>query len=234
MIRVLPAVLGENVIEVVPQHYIQTPSMKFGKSVTCAYAVSRKRCIICDYVNHLKSTGNPADYELAEESQVRRNAYTYIIDRKQEEKGPQIFAVKYSMLGTLSELRAASGDFADPYKGYDLMISRKGTTKNDTKYTILKGPECPLSDDPDMLEALLDALPTKAAMSAVLPESAVMALCNGDLDDIASTPSRAALPAKQQARQAPRGLPKARNVVDDIVTMGGTPEGEDDFPYDGR
>ena len=83
--------------------------------------------------------GNPADRELAYDTSAKFRVYCNVINRKEPEKGPQILPIGkmiYEQLLTIRKDEDAGGNYSDPLNGFDIIIERKGTGKNDTEYAV--------------------------------------------------------------------------------------------------
>lgn len=146
-IRVLPPPLGKNSPFVVTyQHALDLPGMSKMLSFNCPRLMAKRPCPVCQEADRLKGTGRQADYDLAGEFFARVRVYTNIIDRTNPENGPVIWAFGKKIHEALTALRQdkdAGGDFTDPTEnGFDLIVTRVGTGKNDTKYTVNPARSC--------------------------------------------------------------------------------------------
>ncbi len=123
----------------VHQHFVQFPGMAKAASFNCPRLMSKLPCPVCKKCDELRATGNPADYELAGEYLAKPRVFANIIDRANPEAGPQIIAFGKKIHESLVALRTdevAGGDFTHPETGFDIVITRSGTTKNDTEYEV--------------------------------------------------------------------------------------------------
>jgi len=140
-VRFLPPPRGrKSPFVIVHEHRVQIPGG--GPDDTLQYACPRihgdKTCDECDKAEELIKSGNPIDYEVGREMQPRPSALTSLIDRNEEAAGPQIARIGkklFRQLRIMRENAKIAGNFTDPLRGYDLVITRKGTGKNDTEYT---------------------------------------------------------------------------------------------------
>lgn len=162
-------------------------------------------CPICDEVERLKATGDPADLELSKEMRARVRIQANIIDLKdpkwtqddideligggtEEDNLPEVDSPKIQVYGfgstifkELLDYFNDEIDFTDLEEGYDVILVREGTTKNNTKYRVRlvkAASQAPVpDDDPSLhnLDAIHKVLSTPeivAIMEGVDPEEA--------------------------------------------------------------
>lgn len=119
----------------------------------------KRACPLCAQAERKKATGRQADKERAYELFPKLRVYSAIIDRADEDKGVQIYPFGKTIMDKLLNLRE-DGDFTHPINGYDIQIIKKGSTKNDTEYDAKMARNAsPLTDDAELLDEWLDALP---------------------------------------------------------------------------
>lgn len=150
VIRLLPPPAGRNTpFVVVRQHYLQMPGEADPISFNCPKAMLKKFCPVCAKADKLRSSGKARDRNRAKELYAKRRVFANVIDRNDEETGPKILGFGKSVHEQLVELRRdpdAGGDFTHPEEGYDIVIERKGSGKNDTKYKVRPGRTRPLGN----------------------------------------------------------------------------------------
>lgn len=136
-VRFLPPLTGPSPLVVTSQHFIERPA---GKVVfVCPRVMAGQPCPACQKAEQLKATGKPADREAAGALFARQRIFANVIDRAHPEKGPVVFGFGKTVFEQLISLRKDPdvGDFTRPGPdGFDIIIDRKGTTKNDTEYTV--------------------------------------------------------------------------------------------------
>lgn len=142
VVRFLPPKMGaRSPFLQVHQHFVDLPGMPKPASFNCPRMMAKKPCPVCQEIEKLRGTGNPADYDLAGQLFPRLRIFANVISRKNPEAGPQILAFGKQIHKALIELRKdedAGGDFTDPTaNGFDVVIARVGTGKNDTEYSVL-------------------------------------------------------------------------------------------------
>ena len=140
-IRVLPPLLGKVALKVVSQHFVDVPGATRPIVFACPRILSqgKQRCIVCEKAQKLERSGSPADRDRANDLFPRRRVFANIIDRSRPDDGPLVYEFGKTVHEALAGLRNdqdAGGDFTNPYKGFDVIIERKGTGRMDTKYTV--------------------------------------------------------------------------------------------------
>jgi hypothetical protein len=164
-LRVLPKRLGTSArspLVKVYQHYLDLPGLTSTVSFNCPRMMARRPCGACKKADELRATGNPADFDMAGEIRASKRVYANVINRANPGRGPIIWAFGKTIHEELMALAHNDewGDFSDPTDaGYDIIITRKGTGKRDTRYKVNGARDCtPLSDDAAQVTAWLDML----------------------------------------------------------------------------
>ena len=137
---------GENSIRILPptwddaSHYgidvwVHNQVGPGNATVLCLTKMKNKTCSICEEVAKLSSRGNE---EEAKELKAKKRVLIYLIDRKDEEKGPQVWAMPWGVDQDIAKLSKDkdTGEVYwvdDPNEGYDLHFDREGE-KILTKY----------------------------------------------------------------------------------------------------
>ena len=199
---------GRNVIRVVPrdtpeetflsyrQHYIKNGDKAL------SFKCPGPACPACAYANKLRRTGNPADYEAAKEFFAKDRILVNVIDRSEPEKGVQVLGIGKGLYKELLELQAdpdTGVNYIHPVRGYDVIITREGTGKFDTKYKAKVMPKASPLGEMEWLEQTYDL--SKFAKEVPLEE--INAAVNGDgapFIDVSVPPKRLGAPP---ARKAP-------------------------------
>lgn len=140
VVRILPPKVGQKSPFVIThQHVINIPGKENPLSFNCPRMMSKQPCPVCQKAEQLRSTGRQADYDAAGALLPRLRVYSNVIDRANPEAGPRILAMGKTIHEELVGLRNdqdAGGDFTHPFDGFDIVIKRTGTTKNDTEYDV--------------------------------------------------------------------------------------------------
>lgn len=139
VVRILPPKAGvRSPFYVVDQHYIKVPGAASAIKFVCPRKSMRKPCPACAKAEEMKRSGNPVDADMAKEFWPRRRAYVNVIDRSDPEHGPKILGCSKTVHESLVNMRqdaTAGGDYTHPYKGFDIVITRKGQGL-DTEYQV--------------------------------------------------------------------------------------------------
>lgn len=152
-VRILPGVpLNDSKPFIkVQQHFVELPDgTKF--SFACPTHHARRPCPSCTQEKKLLSTGNMMDAKAARSRyKAKPRIFCNAIDRGNPEGGVQILAFGKQIWDQICALRdneERGGNPVDPTeKGFDTIIERVGTTKNDTEYTVYMSKHpCPLGD----------------------------------------------------------------------------------------
>lgn len=172
VIRILPAPEGKrSPYKVVHQHYVQTPERPNGVGFVCPAFASRAFCPACKLSNELLSTGNQADRQRAYQLKAKARVFVVVIDRAHPERGPQPFAYGKQIKEALEDFRRnLDVDVTHPEQGYDIVLIRDGSGKNDTEYRVhLSKSPSPISTDADELRMWAESMPDLDKYGAVKP-----------------------------------------------------------------
>lgn len=231
-LRVLPPPVGQRTpFKTVYQHFIELPGNK--KSFICARLEAKKPCAICQKVEELKASPSKADREAADDMYARRRVFVNVLDRKNPDKGVLVLGIGKSIHEQLVSLRdeETGGDYCDPENGFDVIIERTGTGKQDTKYKVyLARKSSPLAgtvEEPDY-ERMQELIDTQSDLGkfARLPDQNEIAglLGSGDSgedeeeEDVTprTLKKKTAAPA---AATAPARKKRARSAEDDAIDV---------------
>ena len=141
IVRLLPPkdTSGHSPFQIVMEHFLRLPGAQRPLVFACPTVTAKTKCPACEHAARLRASGNPADRELAYDMSAKFRVYCNVINRKEPEKGPQILPIGkmiYEQLLTIRKDEDAGGNYSDPLNGFDIIIERKGTGKNDTEYAV--------------------------------------------------------------------------------------------------
>jgi hypothetical protein len=137
VVRIMPPPPGANSpFKIIFQHYINIAGQTIPVVFTCPRMMERSRCKACERGDALRKSGNKADRDAARDWFPSRRVFCNVIDRNDEEAGPKILAFGRQIHEDLIGVREDNGDFCHPITGFDVVIARVGTGKNDTKYSV--------------------------------------------------------------------------------------------------
>lgn len=137
VIRFIPPRQGQKGVYTWYKHYFESGGER--SSIVCVKMQSEEPCPICARGSKLKSSGNRVDAKRARQYEPRAYVYANIVDMKNPEKGTQICSFSP---GLFKDIRAqidaseVGRVFADPVKGFNIVVTRKGLKQNDTKYKV--------------------------------------------------------------------------------------------------
>lgn len=185
VMRILPPRPGSrSPFTKVYQHYLDVPGLQSSVSFACPRLNGNARpCMVCTKADQLRATGNPKDYAMAGDIRASKRVYANVILRAFEEAGPRIYAFGKGIHEDLMSFAhdPEYGDFSDPGpEGYDIVIDRKGTGKNDTKYKLKAARNCtPLSGDPQLMENWLTMMHDLSRFKALKSDEELEELLGG-------------------------------------------------------
>jgi len=170
VVRFLPSMMGKKATAVVHQHVIEVPGQQNPSSFNCPKMMAKRPCPACKKVELLRATGNPVDYQEAGKILAKIRVFANIIDRKNPEKGPQVFGygkMIHADLVSLVSDKDAGGDYTHPIEGFDLVINREGEGMK-TRYKVLRvAKNTPLAADAGTMQDWINTQPSLDKYMAV-------------------------------------------------------------------
>lgn len=161
--RILPALPGRQPIRVTAMHYVdQVPGLEKMVVFACPRVELKEPCPACARAEQLSRTGNPVDRERAQRLQPQLRVYVNVLNRKRPDAGPRVLSFGKQIWEQLKAIRRnprTGGDYTNPTdQGFDIVILREGTGKNDTRYTVsVDRNNSPLADTPEAINAIIEA-----------------------------------------------------------------------------
>lgn len=204
-VRFLPALAGKKVFTVVQQHYVDVPG---GRAVfVCPRVHAKRPCPACDKADKMRASGNPNEVTAARDMSPKTRVFANIVDRANPEAGVRVFAFGkqvYEQLLAIRTNKEAGGNFVDPGpEGFDIVVQKTGSTKNDTEYKVLPHRKNgPLGND-EYLEQIGDL----SRYSIVESHDDIMRKLTGG-------------GGRGGARGGGAQTTRARNAADDVMDMG--------------
>ena len=225
VVRILPPVAGSrSPFRVVHQHFVRLPTQPGPVVFVCPKMETRSPCPMCERAAKLKSSGNEADRDAAWELMPKRRVFCNVVDRAHPEDGPKVLAfgkLIHEELVSLRDDEDAGGDYTHPLTGFDIIIIREGTGKNDTAYKVRRSPkETPLSPDAAEMNGWAEVVVDLEQFARTKTYAEICEL-------LGITPERDEAPKKAlaaKATTAARGQRKA-------ATAEGGKDDDDDMPY---
>jgi hypothetical protein len=169
-------------------------------------------CVICSEVSRLRRTGVKEDKDYADSLRAENHIYANTVNLEEEDPKVIVMNVPQDVYKTLSGLlkdKEAGGDFTHPERGYNIVITRTGSGRNDTEYDAV-----PARNASKIMNAgwlgKMNSLPDAAGLIDTALVSAAFA--GKALPESAKAPAAALPPASQ-----PAGAP-AQDLVEDPIT----------------
>lgn len=188
-------------------HYIEIPGKENGIPFNCPRKHKAGHpCPACIRADELRQTGNPADYKAAGMFIPKLRVYANIIDRKNPDEGPRVFAFGKTVYDPLMSYRSKDPDQDEPFTnlddtGCDVLIRKTGE-KKETKYEVrLAKTHTPAGPDAAQVREWMEALRDLRPEAKILTVDQIRAKLRGDEDGT--------------GRRAQPGN-RARSVVDDM------------------
>jgi hypothetical protein len=146
----------------------------------------KKQCPLQDYIDYLKKLGDDASVELARTMQPKLRALFWLIDRGNEEQGPQLWNAPYkNVLTPITGIMADPdyGDITDVVEGRDLnltyTIAEKSRSGFPDYFLLPKGKACPLGTEEQIAEWTKEDLFVKYKIGVEMPASQIQAILDG-------------------------------------------------------
>jgi hypothetical protein len=227
-VRFLPsATPGESPLLIVNEHFVDTPD---GQRVrfACPRLMDKEPCPACQEADRLKRTGNPIERDKAWNFYPKLRVYANVIDRDNP-GSPRILAFGKMIWDGLKRIRKdkdEGGDFTNPLgDGFDIVITREGTGKNDTKYSVSAArSDSALTNNPDEIDELIESQwdLSKYSRTPTLEEAMDMMQNGYDKKGAQAAPSRKQLVPPAPAKKK-RSTARAAEQVYDVDS--------DEIPY---
>lgn len=225
-----------------PGNYISAP---------CPRKMNAGACQICDQVRRLKVSDDPVDQELADDMDARHVAICNVIDRDDPQAGILVWEMSYpyrkwkgksmyEKVRAVMQGRARRNLVSPGPNGYDLIITKSGTGRRGTSYTLTADAEPrPLHDDPAEALALINEQhdlrtwvipPTPEQLAQILSGERID--WNAVRQEQSATVTQGARPALPQGQPVDQGEARpprdAEPRAEDFVDVGGPAEEDDD------
>jgi hypothetical protein len=174
VVRILPPKSGENSpFKIVRQHFVKMPGSQNPAVFVCPRHHGGERCPACEESARYRATGLKVDRDKAWELSPKLRVFMNVIDRKDEAAGPKLLGVGKTIFDELTALRQdedAGGDYTHPTEGFDVIIERTGTGKNDTEYaTRLARNASPIAKDHRNIEVWYESMSDLKQQAVVRP-----------------------------------------------------------------
>ena len=185
VVRFIPPKVGEtSPFRVTAMHYIDAvPGLDKLLVFACPRVELKQPCPACQEAERLNKSPNPLDRERAYQLSASLRVFASVIDRRIADPadGIKIMSMGKMIHGQLKTIRSnprLGGDFTDPTDdGFDVIITREGTGKMDTRYSCAADRNSSgLADDVDVINWIIENQPDLDAMvNPVVPEELLAA-----------------------------------------------------------
>lgn len=180
VLRILPPKVGQaSPFRTTAMHYIDEVAGLDKKVVfACPRIELKQDCPACAEAERLNKSANPLDRDRAYQIGSKLRIYVNVLDRRISDPrlGVKVLSIGKMIHNQLKEIRnnpRKGGDFTDPTEdGFDIVIHREGSGKNDTKYHVAADrSNSPMTDDEDVTMELIDnQLDLNTLVNPVVPE----------------------------------------------------------------
>lgn len=214
-VRALPPLDGKKWLVVTQQHFIDLgPDEKV--VFNCPRIMEKRPCPACAYAQKLDQSGKTQARKRAKGFYPKKRVYMNVVDRGDPEGGVKVWAfgsMCWDEIKSIKEELEKTESMVDPSNaGRDLIITRKGSGKTDTKYTVRQSKHAtPLADDAALMKDLIASQPDLDRYKRVPTDDEIAEMLQ--LDD---AESRAGDDDDEPSYQAPRRASgRASRTADD-------------------
>lgn len=185
IVRVLPPMKGQSSpFQVVFQHYVDLPGQESPVQFVCPRMMAKKECPICSQMEKYRTSSEATERNKVARLAPKRRIYANVLDRSDPNPRPLVVSfgrMVYDQLNALRRDATAGGDFTHPLTGFDVVIERTGSGKNDTRYAVRparnSSPVWGEKDSPDIetIQNLINGQENLASLVEILTPDQIMA-----------------------------------------------------------
>lgn len=141
-VRFLPPKIGwPSPFVIQHQHFFNLPGVEKAIIFACPKMHEGKKCLACAKADQLEGSGNSRDAQASKKLRPQKRMMANIVATPKDPNARvSIYAFGkqvYDQLKSIRESEEGGGNFLDPVKGFNIIIQRVGTGKDDTKYTVI-------------------------------------------------------------------------------------------------
>ena len=141
-VRFLPPKVGwPSPFVIQHQHFIRLPTQDRPVVFCCPQQHEGKQCLACQKADKMETSGNRKDMDNAKKLRPQKRILAnVIVDPAEANQKVSVFTFGKTVYDQLKSIRADDengGNFLDPVKGFNMVINRVGTGKDDTRYTVI-------------------------------------------------------------------------------------------------
>jgi hypothetical protein len=197
-------------------HMVKNASGDIVASGLCPSKMGTGNCVVCPEVARLKRTGLPADKDRADDMRAQFDVYANAVNLEEDDPKVQVLRVPQGVYKTLAQLlkdAVAGGDFTHPDKGYNIVITKTGSGRNDTEYDAVPARNSSVI----MNRGWLGKMNNLAEAAGLLDTAFVKAVFSGEALPASSEAAPAAAGRQLPPAEAPAGAPP-QDMVEDPIT----------------
>lgn len=222
LVRFLPGRPGQKPFLTVWQHFIEVPGEQRPVVFNCPRMnPSKQPCPACGESDKLRASSSKVDRDRAFKLNAKIRVFANMIDRKNADRGVQVLGFGKTVHEQLISIRrdpSDGGDFTHPLNGFDIIIEREGTGKNDTEYFCKAARNStPLHPDPEQVNEWLQHARDLESYAKIPTADEIKKMLLGEGDDTRD---------EREVNDRPRGNSsrRQRTAQDDVNGMGGGDE----------
>lgn len=127
------------------QHFIKDSNGDIAAVYICTENTYGKTCEVCEAIRHGIKHAN-ADETIKQLEEAKSGGSKYLVNAlilsdKEKAGEPVVMELGTTVFEAILEMIAEYGDITDLDAGYDLLITREGSGRYDTKYTVMPAPK---------------------------------------------------------------------------------------------
>jgi hypothetical protein len=214
-LRILPPAKGQKTpMPLVFVHYVDTADDKT-VSFVCPRMHAKRKCKTCERSDRLRASPSKKDQDAGFRIMAKRKHYANAIDRKNEEKGVQVYGFGKQVYEQLMAIIDDGDDFTDPGpEGFDVIVNKTGEgLKTEYKVKAVRDGS-PLHEDAATVEEWLGGMHNLSRYAQVESDEDIakkLGGSDGDDEDEDETPRAA---PKGRAAAAPAKKTGGKSVID--------------------
>lgn len=220
-LRILPARKGQKTFCVSAMHYITIPGREKKLVFPCPRIHAKESCPACAEYDRLRSSKDPRERGRASEYKPSVSIYCNVIDRKEVDGDPKSMRLPQSVHDELVEYIEDPDepiDFLHPLEGYDVIILRKGSTLENTRYSMrLAARPSPIAEEIEDINMLLSSQPDLEKRNELRAPEELVKLMQGE-------------PRSTRQLGTGRTKPRHQRSKNETPVVDGELDEDDDFP----
>ena len=231
VLRIIPAQAGLKPFVIVAQHYVVVEGRDKKLVFTCprVQTKGKESCPACDRHAELRRSANLDDRAQADELAPNVQIYCNVIDRREEDGDPKILRLPQSVYDELAQMLEDEDepiDFLHPIEGYDVVITRKGSGREGTRYsTRLATRPTRLAEDVEDMNMLISGQHDLEKYKEIKGSKELARLMRGE-----KTGGSRKLSSGNSKRSRPRHQTKGDEEAKKTDIVDGEIDEDDDFP----